>query len=80
LSVVCAAQSVCKGALCSLKGLYLQNNKLAALGFKPTLLPGLRKMSIGGNQFSKEEKMKLAKSMEEGGITDTSHDAAGGSK
>jgi len=48
-----------KGGLESLKGLYLQNNQLSALGFVKTM-PALRKMSIAGNDFMRDLRLKAA--------------------
>ena len=47
------------GALVSLKGLYLQNNKLTQMGFVKTM-PALRKMSVAGNDFMKDTAAKAA--------------------
>ena len=52
-------KSVSKGALVSLKGLYLQNNRLTAMGFVKTM-PALRKMSIAGNDFMTDKAAKAA--------------------
>ena len=62
-------QSMQKGALESLKGLFLQNNKLAALGFVKTM-PALRKMSIAGNDFMHDKKLKeeVDKELAESGV------------
>lgn len=43
----------------SLKGLYLQNNKLTQMGFVKTM-PALRKMSVAGNDFMKDTAAKAA--------------------
>ena len=61
-------KSLCKGDCESLKGLFLQNNKLSALGFKPKLLPQLRKMSLGNNAFSAQEKAQLEADAKEAGV------------
>lgn len=63
-------KSVQKGALESLKGLYLQNNKLSALGFVKTM-PALRKMSIAGNDFMLDKKLKeeVDKELADSGVT-----------
>ena len=57
------------GALVSLKGLYLQNNKLTQMGFVKTM-PALRKMSIAGNDFMHDKKLKeeVDKELAESGV------------
>ena len=60
----------------NLNNLDLQNNKLAALGFKPATLPGLRKMSIAGNNMSKEDKQKLQSDMKDAGIIEAAAESS----
>ena len=62
--------SLCSGACVNLKGLYLQNNKLTALGFKPSLMPAMRKMSIAGNDFSAAAKAQAQKDMADAGVVE----------
>ena len=55
----------------SLRGLFLQNNKLEGLGFRPDAFPRLRKMSIAGNAMTPEERAALRNDMERAGVLET---------
>ena len=59
--------------------MYLQNNKLAQLGFKPKLMPALRKMSLGNNAFTAQARAEAEADMAEAGIEVVSGDPASSS-